>query len=348
MSISSRKTVNGRIAVLHVRYIKANLKKFLQTPMDTTAVSSTATLSSDREPVGKGLRRWPCDATSTTPSAMTELAAIASARVSDPRLHALLEEWEIPEEQRAKLNRESIWSCTNELERRERIGLIKYLTALGVGPQPIRQKIATNLAKALRSGSLGKITPPAWEYVPPLPGSQQACDSSSPPASSSKRPPAVAVLPARAQARSPLAKPASSPTKPASPAARRPQSEFVERKRSEARERAASELPPPPLPPPPHDVVAVARSPPVSPSGKRYAGAHFDEWPDVPPSLDPRSKAMAHLEEASLPTGAAVPSTLSPRAVFSSLLGRLTGRAPTARYSSVSDAAAAQQGPGAA
>mmetsp|Transcript_58553 Transcript_58553/g.96654 ORF Transcript_58553/g.96654 Transcript_58553/m.96654 type:complete len:292 (-) Transcript_58553:414-1289(-) len=86
----------------------------------------------------------------------------------DQRFHALLAEWGL-EQLQEPLKGESIWSCLQVLEKQERVGFIKWLAEMGIGPQPVRQKLASSLAKAKRDKTLGHVTPPAWDYIPPPP-----------------------------------------------------------------------------------------------------------------------------------------------------------------------------------
>ena len=64
---------------------------------------------------------------------------------------------------------ESLYSCLKILESKDRVGFISFLNEKGIGPQPLRQKLTTALAKAKRAGKFGHVTPPAWEYVPQMP-----------------------------------------------------------------------------------------------------------------------------------------------------------------------------------
>ena len=92
---------------------------------------------------------------------------MTALKVVDPRLHTVLREQmdlTVPE-----LSGESLYSCLRTLETKGRLGFISWLKGLGVGPQPVRQKIANGLARAKREGTLCNVTPPAWDYRPPPP-----------------------------------------------------------------------------------------------------------------------------------------------------------------------------------
>jgi hypothetical protein len=90
------------------------------------------------------------------------------SRPADAQLQAFLAEADLAALQQPLWD-ESLHECLRVLEAEKRVGLISWLRARGVGPQPVRQRLATALAKAHRAGDLGHVTPPAWQYVPPLP-----------------------------------------------------------------------------------------------------------------------------------------------------------------------------------
>ena len=109
------------------------------------------------------------------------------SRPACKQLQAFLEEIGLEHLQEALWD-ESLYQCVTTLEAKGRVALIAHLASLNIGPQPVRQKVATELTKARRDGKLGRILPPAWDYVPPMPSSLTGKKTAKP--AQRERPPA--------------------------------------------------------------------------------------------------------------------------------------------------------------
>ena len=252
------------------------------------------------------------------------------ARPKDSRLQECLKEWGL-EQLQDLLAEESLYSLLRELDARERVGFIKWLAELGVCPQPVRQKLVNSLTKAKRAGTLGKVTPPAWDYLPPPPLAS-TCRRGQP----SEPAPRMAPTPNPSVTSNAIASSQRSQPRPvgARPAGVRPTPDFVARRRTEE---ASSSSPVSPR--------LLEGTPPTSPGSRRerplvgsaarlvaeFSGTAFSggssQGPIMPPPMPPMSPARPPGGYQSIVKGATYPplqEPISSAPPSSSMLQRFT------------------------